>query len=193
MIKVGLTGGMGSGKTMISSIFEILGIPVFQADLAARRLLEEDEEIRTSLISWYGEGVYQDGKPDRSMIASIIFRQPAQLAKVNGIIHPKVYEEYQAWLNKLAPVPFSIHEAAILFESGFNRYLDKTILVTAPEKIRIERIRLRDGLDETQIRQRMENQWSDDKKAPLADYLLNNEGCTAVIPQVIKIFEEITK
>lgn len=193
MIKVGLTGGMGSGKTMISSIFEIFGIPVFQADLTARRLLEEDEEIRTSLISWYGEGVYQEGKPDRALIASIVFRQPAQLAKVNGIIHPKVYEEYQAWLKKLAPVPFSIHEAAILFESGFNRYLDKTILVTAPEKIRIERIRLRDGLDETQISQRMENQWSDVKKSPLADYLLNNDGCTAVIPQVIKIFEELTK
>jgi len=193
MIRVGLTGGMGSGKTVISGIFETLGIPVFQADLAARRLLEEDEEIKASLIDWFGEKVYRQGQPDRAVIASIIFSQPDQLARVNSLIHPKVYEAYLKWLNTVEKIPFSIHEAAILFESGFNRHLDKTILVTAPAEIRIERIRLRDSLNEEQIRQRMENQWPDEKKSPLADYLINNNGLSAVLPQVTRIYDELTR
>ena len=186
-LKVGITGGIGSGKSTICRIFKILGVPVFEADLVAKQLLLTNIEIRNELIRLFGEGVYlEDGAVNRKKLAEIIFNDDVQLAKMNALVHPVVKNEFHEWV-KQQNSSYVIHEAAILFESGFYKLMDFTILVSAPEEERIWRIVKRDDVSEKQVKERLAKQWTDAEKRKLADYEIKNDNENPVLPEIIQI------
>jgi len=190
VLKVGITGGIGSGKTIACKIFRLLDVPVFEADPTAKELLDHHPGIRKELISLFGESIYIPGKgADRKKLASLIFNDPVALEKVNTIIHPRVREAFICWMQN-QDAPYVLHEAAILFESGFYKMMDQNILIMADRELRIQRIMERDGLTRKQIEARMDKQWPDEKKAKLADYILINNH-ELLIPEILKIHKKI--
>ena len=190
-ITVGITGGIGSGKSTVCQIFKILGVPVFEADLVARKLLNDSSKIVSGLIRLFGEGIYDaDTGIDRKKLAELIFNDDIQLSKVNELIHPEVRNEYQKWLTKQNS-PYILHEAAILFESGFYKMMDYTILVSAPENIRIERVSKRDKVNSERVMERIQKQWTDDEKRKLANAEIINDNSELIIPQVIKLDKKL--
>ncbi len=191
MKQVGLTGGIGSGKTIIGRVFGLLGIPVFSADTEAKLLLTTNNFIRSELISIFGPSIYlPDNTINRKKLASIIFNDPSLLGEVNRLVHPEVHRLFNEWSEK-QEAPFVLYEAAILFEGGYYQHLDCTILIIADENTRISRVIKRDLHTEEQVRQRMESQWGDDQKIKLADFIIQNNGRELVIPQILKIFNTI--
>jgi len=189
---IGITGGIGSGKSTVCRVFQMLGAPVFEADVAAKQLYETSEEIKNGLIRLYGAGIYKaDGKLDRKKLASIVFSDDIQLAKVNKLVHPAVRKQFENWLKEHAHFPYVIHEAAILFESGFYKIMDYTILITAPEKQRIQRVAERDGVDEETVKNRIKKQWPEEDKQKLADKILLNDNKKLIIPEIIQIDKNI--
>ncbi len=192
MLQTGLTGNIGSGKSLVADIFRVLGVPVFNADLEAKTILDAPE-IHDQLKSLFGDGVFTDGKPDRKAIAGIVFDDKEKLEHLNNIIHPAVRAKFRKWGEDLRHLPYVIYEAAIILETGRAAHLDGTIVVTAPRETRITRVINRDGISRDQVEQRMKNQWSEEKKCSLADYLIDNSGAEMLIPQVIRIHEEIMK
>lgn len=186
-LKIGITGGIGSGKSTICKVFSLLGIPVFEADKAAKQLLNSNPEIKKEIIRLFGKEIYTANKGiDRKKLADIIFNDDFQLAKINALIHPVVRNEFQNWL-ELQQSPYVIHEAAILFESGFYKMMDFTILVSAPEEQRIERVMKRDGISEELVKNRMKKQWTDEEKRKLASKELVNDNLNLILPQIIEI------
>ena len=186
-ITVGVTGGIGSGKSIVCNIFKILGIPVFEADTVAKQLLHSNEKVKREIIRLFGAGIYSpDGMVDRKKLAEIIFNDKIQLEKVNNIVHPQVRTEYMEWLKKQNTI-YVIHEAAILFESGFYKLTDFTILISAPEKQRIEWVKKRDNLSDNQVRERIARQWPEEKKQKLASVVLHNNNKNLILPEIIKI------
>ena len=163
-IVIGITGGIGSGKTTVCNVFRILGAPVFEADAVARQLMDSDEIIKNSLIDLFGKTVYIEGKLNRNMLATAIFRNTGLRAKVNELVHPAVYNDFYEWLKRNKKFKYVIYEAAILFEGGFYEKMDFSILVTAPEEERIARVMKRSGISEQSVRERMKSQWTDIKK-----------------------------
>ena len=193
MITIGITGGIGSGKSTVCKIFKLLGIPIFEADVVAKELINSNSEIKTELIRLFGNDIYTPNEGvDRKKLASIIFNDNIQLAKVNKLVHPVVRNEYANWVEK-QNTQYVIHEAAILFESGFYKMMDFTILVSAPENQRIERVIKRDKTLETQIKERMAKQWTDEQKRKLATTEIKNADNDLIIPQIIKIDNQIKK
>ncbi|HTB05784.1 MAG TPA: dephospho-CoA kinase [Bacteroidia bacterium] len=190
MLKIGITGGIGSGKSTVCSIFRCFGIPVFNADEAGRRILAEDETVKLEVVQLLGESVLDKGQLNRKAIASIVFNDKAKLEKLNAIIHPRVRRAFTDWTDK-QKAQFVIDEAAILFESGTYAILDAVIVVTAPEKLRIERVMARDGLSETTIRERMKNQWSEEEKIKRAAFVIQNDETSLLIPQVIDVYNHL--
>jgi dephospho-CoA kinase len=191
MIKVGITGGMGSGKSTACKVFRTLGIPVFEADLVARQLMITNAEIRNQLIRLFGAAVYlQDQTIDRKYLSEIVFQNSSLLAKLNEIVHPVVRNEFDEWCTKQHS-PYILHEAAILFESGFYKLMDKTIAVVTSEEERIQRVVKRDGTTPELVKQRIRNQWTDQQRKSLADYLINNNDDELIIPQIIEIDKKI--
>lgn len=189
---IGITGGIGSGKSTVCRVFQMLGTPVFEADVAAKQLYETSKELKNGLIRLYGAGIYKaDGKPDRKKLASIVFTDDIQLAKVNQLVHPAVRKEFENWLKEHKHFPYVIHEAAILFESGFYKMMDYTLLVTAPEDQRIERVARRDGMDAETIKKRIGKQWPEKDKQKLADKILINDNKEMMIPKIIRIDKNI--
>lgn len=186
MLKVGITGGIGSGKSTVCHLFRCLEIPVFSADDAGRQLLESDNTVIEQVKNSFGEDVFMDGKPDRKKIGGIVFNNPGKLAQLNAIIHPAVRKKYMEW-TQVQKAPYLIYEAAILFETGLYKQLDFTVLVMAPGLLRIKRVIARDGISETSIRDRIKNQWSDEEKMKLASFVLVNDDTQALLPQVINI------
>ncbi len=170
---VGLTGGIGSGKTTVAKLFSELGVPIYIADIEAKRLTDSSKVIRRKLIALLGEEAYLGSKLNRKFVADKIFNNKTLLENVNAIIHPKVAAHFKKWLAK-QKASYVIKEAAILFENGGYKNCDLVILVTAPKQIRIARIMLRDKASKTEIEQRMNNQWSDEKKQKLADIIIFN-------------------
>lgn len=191
MLAVGLTGGIGSGKSLVSKIFEHFGVPVFNADNESKAILLEDEQVRKHLTQWLGPDIYTSEGPDRQKIARMIFTDPCLLNKVNGLIHPLVIEHFKSWCQKNKQHPYVIQEAAILFETGLYQMLDFNILVVAPEQIRIERVKSRDQVSTEAVEHRMKNQWLDEQKIPLADYIINNDGESPLLPQVLEIHKNL--
>lgn len=190
-LKIGITGGIGSGKTIVCEIFKLLGVPVFQADFVAGKLINSDAVIRSELISRYGNDIYQtDRKVNREKLAGIIFNDDAELEKVNKIIHPVVRNEFMNWV-KNQEAEYVIHEAAILFESGFYKMMDAAILVTAPEEMRIERVIKRNGLTRENVLSRIAKQWPDSEKRKFATFELINDNKSLLIPQIIEIDNKI--
>lgn len=190
MIKVGLTGGIGSGKTLVSKVFIRLGIPVFNADYEAKVILNTDKETIKQVKKEFGSEIYTDQGIDRKKLAEIIFNNITALQKINAIIHPRVRQYFYEWLKK-QKVPYVIEEAAILFESGANQELDLTINVHADELVRVRRVMLRDNTTEETVKSRMKNQMSDRQREKLADYTIHNNGDRMLLPQILEIHQHI--
>ena len=187
MLKVGITGGIGSGKSTICHFFRLLKTPVFDADTEAKKIMNESALVRSKMIVTFGKDIYLPNQTiDRKKLASIIFNSPSLLAKVNSIIHPEVRKTFFEWCDK-QPAPYIIHEAAILFESGFSQMMDHTILIVAPEQQRIDRVMKRDGSTAGQIKERIEKQWPDDKKMALADFVIHNNNRELIIPKILEL------
>lgn len=187
---LGLTGGIGSGKTTVAGFFKELGIPVFIADEEAKELMNKDEEVKAAIIALFGEEVYRDGLPDRKLIASMVFSDKEKLEQLNGIIHPAVARHFETW-KKTVNAPYVIYEAAILFEKGGYRKCDFNVLVTAPYGRRIERLLKRDNSTLEEIEARMGHQWSDEKKAKLADFIIENKELSNTRQAVHKLHETL--
>jgi len=187
MIKVGITGGIGSGKSTICHFFRTIGIPVFEADTEAKKLINSSEAIKNQLIAEFGGDIYLPNQLiDRKKLAGLIFNSPTLLEKVNRIIHPEVRVYFNKWV-ELQKSPYIIHEAAIMFESGFYQMMDYTILVTAPEAERIARVMKRENSTEESVRARMEKQWTDEQKMELASFIIKNDNSELVIPKLIEL------
>lgn len=189
MITVGLTGNIGSGKTTVCRVFEMLDIPVYHADEVAKRFLDSPE-VAARLENLLGEQVLdENGKPNRKRIAGIVFRDSERLRQLNALIHPMVRKDFKKWLKMHSTAPYVIQEAAILFETGHYRNFDKTILVTAPERVRIERVCQRDGLSVADVQARMQHQSAQQELEKLADFTIHNDGRLLVIPQILRLHE----
>ena len=186
-LTIGITGGIGSGKSTVCQIFKILGIPLFEADLVAKTLINSNQEVRNGLIQLFGREIYgSDNRINRKMLANLIFNDDNLLKKVNQLVHPAVRNEFTNWM-KLQDSEYIIHEAAILFESGFYKMMDYTILVSAPEEMRIGRVSKRENITPEMVRERMAKQWSDEEKRKLTTLELVNDNKKLIIPQILEI------
>jgi len=187
MLHIGLTGNMGSGKSVVSRIFTVLGVPVYHADEAARAQYKKPEVLQ-SITSFFGPGmVCSDGSLNRAALASKVFADKEALALLNSLIHPLVREDANQWKRKFAGFPYTIHEAAIIYESGFQDEYDRIVHVSCPPPLAIERVMKRDGITLNQVNIRLQHQWPDEKKSKMADHVIINDGKTLVIPQVLEL------
>lgn len=191
MIKVGITGGIGSGKSTVCRMFSVLRIPVFEADSVAKQLQNTDPEVRSSLIDLFGSAVYlPDQTLDRKYLSSIVFNDPSLLLQLNAIIHPAVRKAFDAW-SASQQSPYVLLEAAILYESGFYKMMDKVIVVSTDQDQRIQRVMKRDGSTEEQVLQRIGNQWTDEQRNKLADFVIHNNDNELIIPQIVEIDKKL--
>jgi dephospho-CoA kinase len=190
MIIIGLTGGIGSGKTFVANEFNKLGIPVYNSDTRAKELMGTQEEIKKELTAKLGSPVFENGKLNRKFIADAIFTENELLNWMNGLIHPLVQKDFEIWLNQ-QHAPFVIKEAAILIESGAYKQCSKIIVVTALEKLRIERVVARDNVSPEKVNERIKNQISDVERLKYADFTINNDGTKLVKSDVLDIFNKI--
>lgn len=189
MLKVGLTGNLGSGKSLVAKIFSILKVPVYNADEVSRTFLSE-KTIQEKIRSIFGNGVFSTTTEiDRKALARIVFSDPVELNRLNTILHPLVKEDFRKWCNSHPENPYIIQEAAIIYESGLKDEYDKIIHVTCPEEMAIERAMHRDGANREEVIKRMRYQWKDERKAALSDYVILNDGSELVIPQVLRIHD----
>ena len=194
MLKIGITGNIGSGKTTVSKIFEVLGIPVFYADVEAKKVMVSDVILIADLKQAFGEQSYfEDGSLNRKHIAGIVFNNEAELKKLNAIVHPAVFRAFDNWVPKFKNAPYVLKEAALLFESSSYKMCDKSIMVKAPLELRITRVFLRDGFSRDEILNREARQFSEEKKLQLADYAIKNDNTELVIPQVLALHEQFIK
>lgn len=191
MIKVGLTGNIGSGKSMVCQAFAALGVPIFNADLEARKILNSTQLVQ-EIQDIFGRDVVNDtNEIDRKKLADIVFQAPEELEKLNQLIHPKLRKRFQAWCFENNKEPYVIQEAAILFENKFHIVMDKIITVSAPQELRMKRVLDRDGSQEMEVLARMNNQWPDGKKEALSDFVIKNDGTEMLLPQILKIHQEL--
>lgn len=187
-LRVGLTGGIGSGKTTVARIFEVLGIPVYYADDAARRIMNEDATLRRQIIAEFGEQTYKEGSLDRAFLASIVFSDKKKLAVLNALVHPATIRNSAAWM-KMQTSSYAVREAALIFESGVQEQLDYVIGVSAPQDLRIVRAMQRDQLSRQQVLDRMDRQINETIKMRLCDFVIINDEKKPVIPQVLKLHQ----
>lgn len=190
MLKIGLTGGIGSGKTTVAKVFEVLGIPVYYADDAAKRLMNEDEVLQQKIISAFGEAAYTDGILNRQHLSSLVFNTKEKLELLNSLVHPATIADAAVWFSKQKS-PYVIKEAALLFESGTAAGLDFVIGVSAPEPIRMKRVMDRDGVSSDEVKKRMQNQMEEPIKIRLCDFVIHNNEEEMVTPQVLKLHEQL--
>ena len=187
---IGLTGGMGSGKTTVANFFKELGIPVYIADDEAKSLMNTSTEVKSKIIGILGEKAYPNGILDRKYVAAQVFNSAEKLEKLNHIVHPAVATDFENWINSQNS-PYVIYEAAILFEKGGHKKCDTVILVTAPYEERIKRLKSRDKSSEEDIEARVKHQWSDSKKRNLANFEIKNLNLHNTRDQVRKLHEII--
>ncbi len=192
MLVVGLTGGIGSGKTTVASMFKQQGVPVYIADIEAKKLTNKSKIIHRKLTALLGDKTYKNGTLNKKYVAKKIFSNPELLAQVNAIIHPKVAQHFKRWLKKQKGA-YVIKEAAILFESGSYKNCDKIILVTAPKEERIKRVMQRDNSSRDEVLERMKNQWNDEKKQKLADFIIENVNLKSTQEKVLEIHTILSK
>lgn len=190
MLKIGLTGGIGSGKSTVAKIFEILGIPVYYADDAAKKLMNEDEELRQKIQQLFGSDIYSNGKLNRKQLAGIVFNAPDKLEQLNAIVHPATINDANAWMHKQRS-PYTIKEAALIFESGAFEMLDYVIGVYAPAPLRIQRVMQRDNTGREEIMARMSRQMDEEEKMKLCNFVITNDEQQLLIPQVIALHEQL--
>jgi dephospho-CoA kinase len=189
-LKIGLTGGIGSGKSTVAKVFEILGIPVYYADDAARRLMNEDDELRRQIIDHFGPSAYKNNQLDRAYIAAQVFNNKEKLELMNSLVHPATIRDSENWMVSQT-TPYAIKEAAIIFESGTQDQYDYIIGVAAPLPLRTLRAMRRDGSTREQVLARMGKQIQEVIKMRLCDFVIHNDEQQALIPQVIKMHETL--
>lgn len=191
MIKIGITGGIGSGKSYVSHLLEDMNIPVYNADNEAKRLTVSEEGIRSELVALLGHEVYKDGTLNKSLLASYLFADPAHAARVNAIIHPRVKQDFAAWVQRQEGCKVTAMESAILYEAGFEDTVDVVMMVYAPVDLRVQRAMYRDGATEEQVRARMAAQMDDEEKRRRARFTVVNDGVQPLIPQLTRIIEQL--
>ena len=190
MKKIGITGSIGSGKTYVSKVFESLGIPVFNADNEAKKNMSCSFDLINSIKNEFGDDIYDKYSLNKRKLASIVFSDSKKLKKLNSLVHPFVRHEFLNWCKKQKS-PYVIKEAAILFESNSDKELDSVICITAPKNLRIDRVKARDGFKDYEINNRMKNQFSQEEKENLSDYIVVNDEKELLLPQIISIHEKL--
>jgi dephospho-CoA kinase len=191
MLKVGITGGIGSGKTTVSKIFEVLGVQVFYADDQAKRIMTEDDILVNAIKQEFGgESYFADGSLNRKYLANIVFNDAVRLVKLNAITHPAVFRAFDNWVEHVGNVPYILKEAALLFEASSYKLCDKNIMVFAPFETRIIRVMQRDGSSRAEVESRNAKQMPDEEKIKLADYIITNNDTELVIPQVLALHQQ---
>ena len=193
MVKVGLTGGIGSGKSFVAALFAELGVPVYEADLEAKMLIEVDPEIVKAYKSFFGNDIYSPLGLNRKQVAALVFGNQELLKQVNQVVHPAVARHFEEWLMQHSDASYVIHEAAILFESKSNELMDRVITVSAPEVIRIARVMERDGVGEEAVKLRMNNQMKEEERLAKADFVIINDESQLLLPQVIELHQQLIK
>ena len=195
MLKIGITGGIGSGKTTICKIFEVLGIHVFYADTVARQIMVEDAVLIEGVKNTFGtESYFDNGTLNNKHIAAIVFNNVSELEKLNALVHPAVFRAFDSWIEQIPQhIPYVLKEAALLFESGSYKMCDQNILVVAPEALKLKRVAERDGLTDDQIRARMDKQFTDGEKRLMTDHIIYNNEQTSLIAQVVELHRAFLK
>ena len=189
-LRIGLTGGIGSGKSTVAKIIKSLGIPVFNSDLEAKIIINSNDDVIKSIINEFGN-VYTSKGLDTKKLAKIVFNDSKALTILNKIVHPEVKLAFDKWVEKHSEEKILVKEAAILFETEAFKELDKTILVIAPQELKIKRVVNRDGVDEIDVRRRMEAQMNDEEKLNLANFIIYNDDQQLLIPQLIEVFSNL--
>lgn len=190
MLRVGITGGMGSGKSTVARFFEVLGIPVYYADDMAKKLMDEDGFLKADIINLFGPEAYAPGYLNRPFIAQRAFSNPELLERLNALVHPVVRQHAEEWMAQ-QDAPYVLKEAAIMFESGTHKQLDIVIGVYAPKALRIKRIIRRDKMDNQSIAARMDRQMDEEEKMKLCDAVIQNDEIQPIIPQVLKLHRKL--
>ncbi len=191
-IIIGLTGGIGSGKSIVAKIFAQLGVPVLDADATAKTLMNQDASIKEQIIQIFGEDAYKNGQLNKSFIAKLVFEDVYKLNQLNAIVHPISIQYAKDWAQQ-QKAAYVIKEAALFFESGASEGVHKIIGVTAPKQLRIQRVMQRDGISREDVIKRMDNQLEDSLKMKLCDWVIQNDEMHLIIPQVLAIHQSITK
>jgi len=191
MLKVGLTGNIGSGKSVVSKLFEALKIPVYRSDEEAKLILDKPEIIQQLEQAFTSAILDSNGKIERRKLASIVFNDSAKLSLLNSIIHPSVLADFSSWIEVQKNAAYVVMESAILYETGFDKLFDKIIVVSAPENIRIQRVMERDGVSFEEVEARIHHQLNDTEKTKAADFVINNDGDSLLVSQVLKIHLEL--
>lgn len=190
MLKVGITGNIGSGKTTVSKVFELLGVPVFYADDQAKNVMIRDAELIAGIQQAFGQEAYfADGALNRKHIAGIVFNNDTELTRLNALVHPAVFRAFDDWVALQKNAPYVLKEAALLFESSSYKMCDRSIMVTAPFELRMKRILQRDAITRTEAESRNAKQFSEEKKIALADDVICNDETQLVIPQVLALHQ----
>jgi dephospho-CoA kinase len=190
VLRVGLTGGIGSGKSTVAQIFEVLGIPVYYADIAAKKIMNEDEGLRSAITNIFGEQAYANNILDRKYISSIVFSDPVKLQQLNALVHPATKKDGDAWMQQQIS-PYAIHEAALIFEAKVSDRLDLVIGVSSPIELRIKRAIERDKVSREEVLKRMDQQLDEELKMSKSDFVLINDEQQFLIPQVLKLHEKL--
>jgi len=190
--RLGITGGIGSGKTTVCRIFRVLGVPVFVADAAARQLMNNDPSIRSEINKIAGKDLYEGGELDRRELARLIFNEPDMLQKVNASVHPAVLHEFEAWSSAI-DAPYVIMEAAILFEARADRLVDRVISISAPVEERIARVMGRSEISREEVLERINNQMEDNEREEQSYYVINNADNEMIIPEILKIHDDMLR
>jgi len=188
VLKIGLTGGIGSGKSTVAGIFKVLGIPVFDADSAAKNIMNSDEALRNQIINTFGEDTYNGNILNRKRLAEIVFNDPFKLEQLNAMVHPATIAAAERWVQQQT-TPYAVKEAALLFESGSSAGLDYIVGVFAPEALRIKRVMERDGVSRQEVLTRISRQIDEDIKRKLCDFVVINDEQQLLIPQVVALHE----
>jgi dephospho-CoA kinase len=191
MMRVGITGGIGSGKTTICRIFEFLGVPVYYADAETKKLYAANTTLREDLAAEFGSAVLTDSGVNRELLRRMAFGNPEVLQKLNAIVHPYVFEHYEQWCSAHEKFTYTLKEAAILFESGSYKRVHAAIGVVAPDELRIQRTLLRDGLSREQIQTVISKQLSQSEIEKRCDYVIYNDGTHSLISQVLKVHHQL--
>ena len=187
---IGLTGGIGSGKSKIMSVFSTYGIPCYESDRRAKWLMQMDAELKSQIKSFFGDQIYEKDQFNQRKLAKLVFADKGKLEALNSLVHPRVKMDFKSFVSQ-QDTPYIIKEAAILFETGGEKDCDATILVTAPEKLRLQRVLNREKISSMDIKARINNQWSDSRKIPLADYVINNIDWDKTLKKIDEIHQKL--
>lgn len=191
-IKIGITGGIGSGKSVVSRLLEIMGVPVYVSDVETKQLTATDSRIRQELIDLLGEEAYVGGVLNKTLLASFLFSDPEHARQVNGIIHPRVKDDFRQWAGQRAALPMVGIESAILIEAGFAGEVDVVVMVYAPKEVRLLRAMKRDATSRELVEKRIRSQMCDEEKRKSADYVIINDGRIPLIPQVVNLITSLS-